>query len=178
MKNTFSLSLSQFQQRAKSGLLSFACAGIAALAASLSPVAAQAQTYMNITMGVPVAPGVYGQISIGNNPMPPIINTAPLVVGPVVQGALPMYLYVSDVEYRNWGRHCRRYQACGRPVYFVRVDERNRWWDGHPPGHDRDRYDRPGERRGWDHDGPGRGHRGDRDDHGPGRGEGRGRGDH
>jgi hypothetical protein len=183
VKNKFSSSLSQFQQHIRTGLVSLSFVGVASLTALLNPSAAQAQSYMNITVGVPVAPGVYGQISVGNNPMPPIINTAPRVVGQPVYGAPPMYLYVSDMEYRNWGRYCRRYQACGRPVYFVRVDERNRWWDGHHDGHGGDRFDRPGERRGWDRDehGRGPGHRGDdRGEHGrgEGRGEGRGRGDH
>lgn len=154
----------------KSGLLALAIG-------ALGGGAAHAQAYVNLTVGGPMAPGVYGQISVGNNPAPPIINTAPVIVGQAVVGAPPMYLYVSSVEYRNWGRYCRRYQACGRPVYFVRVDDRDRWWERrgegpHGPGrgfehHEDHRPDR-GEHRGWDRDdrGPG-GERGDR-------GEGRG----
>lgn len=97
MKNKFSSSLSQFQQHIRTGLVSLSFVGVASLTALLNPSAAQAQSYMNITVGVPVAPGVYGQISVGNNPMPPIINTAPRVVGQPVYGAPPMYLYVSDM---------------------------------------------------------------------------------
>lgn len=135
---------------------------------------AHAQAYVNLTVGAPVAPGVYGQISVGSNPIPPIINTAPVVVGQAVVGAPPMYLYVSNVEYRNWGRYCRRYQACGRPVYFVRVDDRDRWWERHGdgprgPGRGFERHEEHGhghgEHRGWDRDGRGPGGE---------RGEGRG----
>lgn len=149
----------------KSGLLALALG-------TLGVGAAHAQAYVNLTVGGPVAPGVYGQISVGSNPVPPIINVAPVVIGQPVFGAAPMYLYVSNVEYRNWGRYCYRYQACGRPVYFVRVDDRDRWWERRGEGphgpergyerHDEHHRDR-GEHRGWDRDerGPG-GDRGER----------------
>lgn len=99
---------------------------------------ARAQAYVNVTVGGAFAPGVYGQISMGNNPPPPVINAAPVIVGQPVYGAPVMYLYVRPKEYRDWGRYCWRYNACGRPVRFVRVDERNRWWEkhrDHPRGH-------------------------------------------
>jgi len=149
----------------KSGLLALAV-GV------LSAGAAHAQAYVNLTVGGPMAPGVYGQISVGSNPAPPIINAAPVVIGQPVFGAPPMYLYVSAVESRNWGRYCHRYQACGRPVYFVRVDERDRWWERRGEGHGYERHEERdhdrGEHRGWDRDGRGPG--GDRG----GRGEGHG----
>jgi len=93
--------------------------------------AAHAQAYANITVGGAFAPGVFGQISIGNNPPPPVLNVQPIIVGAPVYGAAPMYLHVSQDEYRDWGRHCGRYRACGHPVHFVRVEENNRWWDHH-----------------------------------------------
>ena len=34
----------------------------------------------------------------------------------------PVYLYVPAGQVRRWSRYCDRYDACGRPVYFVRVD--------------------------------------------------------
>lgn len=148
--------------------------GFVALAiGALSVGAAHAQAYVNLTVGGPMAPGVYGQISVGNNPLPPIINTAPVVIGQPVFGAAPMYLYVSTVEYRNWGRYCHRYQACGRPVYFVRVDDRDRWWERRGEGrgyerHEEHGHDR-GEHRGWDREGRGPG--GDRGERGEGRGD-------
>lgn len=175
LKKSMSLVCSINPIRHSKGLRS----GLLALAlGALSAGAAHAQAYVNLTVGGPMAPGVYGQISVGNNPAPPIINTAPVVIGQPVFGAAPMYLYVSTVEYRNWGRYCHRYQACGRPVYFVRVDDRDRWWERrgegpHGPGrgferHEERGHDR-GEHRGWDRDGRGPG--GDRGDRGEGHGE-------
>lgn len=88
----------------------------------------QAQPYVNVTVGGAVAPGVYGEIAIGNNPVPPVINAQPVIMAPAVPAAAPLYLYV-PTEYRaDWGHYCRRYDACGRPVYFVEIDERDRWW--------------------------------------------------
>jgi len=125
---------------------------------------AKAQTYMNMTIGGAFAPGVYGQIAIGDNMPPPLMNMQPVIVGRPVYGAPVMYLHVAPDEYRHWGRYCGRYNACGRPVNFVRVDERNRWW-AHEDGHDNRYYPQPQYRhegRG-DHGDRGDNRRGDRD---------------
>lgn len=90
---------------------------------------AQAQSYANVTVGGAFAPGVYGQVSLGNNPPPPVWNAQPVIYGPALHRAPPMYLHVPQQEYRDWGRHCARYRACGRPVHFVRVEQNNRWWE-------------------------------------------------
>jgi hypothetical protein len=152
-----------------------------ALLSLAAALPASAQPYINVTVGGAFAPGVYGQIAVGNNPLPPLINTVPVVVGPPVYGAGVMYVYVSDLEYREWPRYCGYYGACGRPVYFVRADPREPWWvrrneylrgPGYyrePPrayphrdrDRDHDRRDRDGDR----HEG--------RRDRGPDRGHGR-----
>jgi len=93
--------------------------------------AAQAQSYVNVSVGGAFAPGVYGQISLGNNPPPPVLNVQPMIVGTPVYGAPVMYLHVAPEEYRDWGRYCGRYHACGHPVHFVQVDDRDRWWERH-----------------------------------------------
>ena len=93
--------------------------------------AAHAQAYANVTVGGAFAPGVYGQISIGNNAPPPVMNVQPVIVGAPVYGAAPMYLHVAPEEYREWGRYCGRYHACGHPVHFVRVEQSNPWWTQH-----------------------------------------------
>ncbi len=92
---------------------------------------ARAQAYANLTLGGAFAPGVYGQIAIGNNPPPPVINAQPVIVGRPVHGAPVMYLHVSPKESREWRRYCARYHACGHPVHFVQADPRNRWWEQH-----------------------------------------------
>ena len=102
----------------------------AALALSAAG-AAQAQAYVNVTVGGAFAPGVFGQISIGNNPPPPVVNVQPIIAGPAVYGAPVMYLNVPPEESRDWPRYCNRYRACGHPVHFVRVEDNNRWWEHH-----------------------------------------------
>ena len=90
-----------------------------------------AQSYVNLNVGGALAPGVFGEISIGSAPPPPVLNPAPVVV---VQGGPPRppaYLYVPEAHRRDWAHHCAEYHACDRPVHFVEVNEKNRWWDHH-----------------------------------------------
>lgn len=140
----------------------------AAFAFSTSPAQA-ADAYVNATVGGVFAPGVYGQIQIGNNPPPPVLYRQPVVItrGPAYV-AEPLYLYVPPGHAKDWRKHCGRYNACGRPVYFVRADQNNRWWDGDRRGHNdhkhrkHDRHDK--------HEKHGKHHR---DDHGRGKGHDR-----
>jgi len=75
-----------------------------------------------------VAPGVYGQVVIGNGPPPPVVYAQPTIVqpAPVFLGAPPVepiYLHVPPGHAKNWRKHCHEYHACDRPVYFVRSAE-------------------------------------------------------
>lgn len=72
-------------------------------------------------------PGFYGRIDIGNAPRPELIYTQPIVVHPVPAGVAyrPVYMHVPPGHAEHWGNHCQRYNACGRPVYFVR----DRWYN-------------------------------------------------
>ncbi len=90
---------------------------------------ANAQVYVNATVGGPFVPGVFGQVSFGNVAPPPVMDVQPVVVGRPVYGVAPIYLHVALHEYRDWGRYCRRYQACEQPVLFVRIDQNNPWWE-------------------------------------------------
>ena len=92
----------------------------------------------------------------------------------------PVYLWVPPGHQKNWRKHCGRYDACGRPVYFVqdnwyntvyvpRYQERERGRGG-PSRHD----DRRGDDR-HDHDDDRRGGKPDKGSHGKGQGNGRGR---
>ena len=153
-------------------------AALLALACGLGAGAAQAQdVYLNGTVGASIAPGVYGQINFGSRPPPPVLYAQPMLIqrGPIAQP--PLYLYVPPGHSKNWRRYCGRYNACGQPVYFVQVNERNRWWappHGDPrPDYDRrdDRGDGPRQGRGHDDHGRKKGHgRDDHDDRGPGHG--------
>lgn len=149
------------QRHFSAGRLTLASALLAA--SFLFAGAVQAQPYVNVTVGGQFAPGVFGQVSVGNAAPPPVINPQPIIVGTMIQGAPIMYMHVPEHEQRHWEHFCGRYNACGRPVHFVQVDERNRWWDErnqHDRGHDGRGEDRRDEYR---HDnGEHRGHGRDR----------------
>jgi hypothetical protein len=73
-------------------------------------------------------PGFYGRIDIGNAPPPVLIYPQPVVIQPVrvVQPVAvpvqPIYLHVPPGHAKKWGKHCHKYDACSRPVYFVKDD--------------------------------------------------------
>jgi hypothetical protein len=91
-------------------------------------LAASASSWSAVDVGVGVTirePGVYGRIEIGTNaPPPPVIYRRPVVIAqpPVVVAEPPMYLYVPPGHAKKWRKHCHRYDACGRQVYFVREE--------------------------------------------------------
>ena len=73
-------------------------------------------------------PGFYGRIDIGNFPRPEVIYPAPVVVAHVPVGVHvppPIYVHVPPGHAKHWNKHCHEYNACGRPVYFVK----NRWYN-------------------------------------------------
>lgn len=73
-------------------------------------------------------PGFYGQIDIGNYPKPQIIYPKPVVIVPAHVGIAPpppVYLHVPPGHQKKWKKHCHKYNACDRPVYFVR----NQWYN-------------------------------------------------
>jgi hypothetical protein len=101
-------------------------------------------------------PGFYGRIDIGNAPQPELIYAKPVVVQPVPAGVVyqPVYVRVPPGHEKHWSKHCAKYNACGRPVYFVK----DRWYNekyvpyyhehhakknggkhekGHEPGHEK-----------------------------------------
>lgn len=89
--------------------------------------AAQAQVtvnanpwYNNITVGAPLTQGVYGQIVLGDAAVPPpVYSSRPVIIHRTAVGYDPMYLYVPPGHRKKWSKHCSRYNACNRPVYFV-----------------------------------------------------------
>ena len=109
--------------------------------------------YVNATVEGALSPGVYGRIDIGTAAPPPLIYAKPVLVYPsqvIVQQ--PLYLHVPPGHAKKWSKHCDKYNACGQPVYFVRVN--------------------------GDDDYEGRGGKHKDKDKGDGRGEGRGEGKH
>ena len=105
--------------------LAGACAALLALteAAAAGPATPQ-EGWRNLTTGGPLKPGLYGRIEV-RDARPPVVHAEPVVARPAqATGAQePIYLYVPPGQLRRWAQHCAKWQACERPVYFVRVDD-------------------------------------------------------
>lgn len=130
-----------------------------------------------------MSPGVYGRIDIGNSRPPPLIYAQPIIIQrPAVYVQQPLYLHVPPGHAKKWSKHCYKYDACGRQVYFVRVNGHDEYGRD---SHKRHEYESRGhgkrdKKHGRDDDdGYGRSRGGDDDNsHGKGRGNGkRGRDD-
>jgi hypothetical protein len=106
---------------------------LCAVALASTNVAAR-DPVINISVGGEISPGVYGRVDFGNAPPPPVLYAQP-VQHVVMQ---PLYLHVPPGHAKNWSKHCYRYDACARPVYFVRSSEyepREGKGRGHGRGH-------------------------------------------
>lgn len=70
-------------------------------------------------------PGVYGRIEFGSLPPPPVLYPQPTVIvrQPRPVAVEPIYLHVPPGHAKHWDKHCRKYNACNRPVYFVKSEE-------------------------------------------------------
>ena len=137
----------------------FAAVLLIAAAAVAAPASA-ADVGVSINIG---QPGFYGRIDIGDYPQPRVIYREPVIIERRTVIEEPYYVRVPPGHRKNWRRYCSRYDACGRPVYFVD----NAWYTNVYVPHYRERHDH--------HDDHDRDHGRD-DDHGPGRGKGRGHG--
>lgn len=92
---------------------------------SLSSLTYAADLNVGVTVQGQVKPGVYGRIEIGNQPPPPVVYEQPVVVVRERTRVIrePIYLNVPPGHAKNWRKHCHRYNACNRPVYFVKTEE-------------------------------------------------------
>ncbi|MEO7853616.1 MAG: hypothetical protein ABIR94_15380 [Rubrivivax sp.] len=99
---------------------------------------ALAETNIGVSVGIN-QPGVYGRIDIGNFPQPAVVYRQPVMIAPrplVVVRPQPVYLYVPPGHQKNWAKHCKRYDACAQPVYFVQESwVRERYNEQQHPGH-------------------------------------------
>lgn len=130
------------------------------IAGALMLAAAQASAGVGVSVDIG-QPGFYGRIDIGDT-RPQVIYAEPVIGQRVRVVEEPVYLRVPRGHQRNWKRYCGRYDACGRPAYFVREDWYNRVYvpqyrerHEHWHDHDGDRHDDHGRGHGRGHD---RGH--------------------
>lgn len=135
----------------------------AALLAGISTSALAADVGVSVSIS---QPGVYGRIDIGNVPQPQVIYAEPVVIYRAPVRREPIYLHVPPGHAKNWRKHCRRYDACGVPVYFVEERWYNDVYTPHYQQQERERHR---------HDQDEQGNRDDRDDRGKGHGKGHGK---
>jgi hypothetical protein len=94
-----------------------------ALFAALLTTAASAAMAADVGVSISIGqPGFYGQIDIGNAPRPVLVYPQPVVIQRAVSPVQPVYLHVPPGHAKDWGKHCHKYNACARPVYFVKDD--------------------------------------------------------
>ena len=128
---------------------------------AVMPLAHAQNISVTATITGEIVPGVYGQVVLGNRPPPPLVYARPVVAVPVVVAEPvpmePIYLHVPPGHAKHWRKHCHEYDACNRPVYFVRSAEYEpgyrpeRRHREHAHGHHGDHGDRDDDRRD-DHD--------------------------
>ena len=119
-------------------------AGFLLVSLSLGISGAHAQ-YANVVISGEIKPGVYGRIELGNTPPPPVINAQPVVIVRDKRYTQPVYLHVPPGHAKHWDKHCHKYNACYRPVHFVKSAE-------HEPGyqHDKGKSKGKGKGKSWD----------------------------
>lgn len=103
---------------------------IAALSLALSvlvglPALADDDLGINVMLEGQIAPGLYGRVDVGNDSHPNLYNREPIIYTRNTRYAnyKPVYLHVPPGHAKDWGKHCKHYNACERPVYFIRSEE-------------------------------------------------------
>lgn len=108
---------------------------------------AQAGVHVDVNVGFGM-PGYYGVVPI-QGMQPQLWNASPIIqVGALVAGMPAIYLTVPDHERVHWGKYCGRYDACSRPVYFVKhgwydkhyVKHHDKHWKKHGKGHGKHKH--------------------------------------
>lgn len=80
---------------------------------------------VNVVLETEVAPGVYGRVELGNDSRPDLVYREPrvIVVEEKYRRYKPIYLHVPPGHAKHWDKHCSKYNACNRKVYFVKSAE-------------------------------------------------------
>jgi hypothetical protein len=81
---------------------------------------------VHVILSSDVRPGVYGRVDLGGAPPPPVVYAQPMVIVREPPRPVPVqliYLHVPPGHAKHWSKHCKKYNACGVPVYFVKSEE-------------------------------------------------------
>ena len=84
-------------------------------------------------------PGFYGEIHLGDfYPVPDLVYPEPVIIHrpSAYIGQQPIYLHVPPGHAQLWHRYCYQYNACNRPVYFIRKNWYNNVYIPHYHQHD------------------------------------------
>jgi|SRR5678816_4146075 hypothetical protein len=98
---------------------------LACLLLGLSAAPFAADVVVNVITEAQIAPGVYGRVEIGKGSPPPVVvyPEPRIITTPKTTVPPPIYLHVPPGHAKHWKRHCKKYDACGQPVYFVKSAE-------------------------------------------------------
>lgn len=99
---------------------------VAVFAAVAPTIAFAADPDVRVIMSTDLRSGVYGRVEFGNAPPPPLVYADPVIVAPPpprMAAPAPIYLHVPPGHAKHWDKHCAKYNACNRPVYFVKSEE-------------------------------------------------------
>jgi len=97
---------------------------VAVALAMAAPLAGAADKSAVITGAI--APGIYGRVDMANRAKPPLVYQQPMFIEPPenASGVVePLYLHVPPDHAKNWKKFCEKYEACDKPVYFVKSAE-------------------------------------------------------
>lgn len=92
---------------------------------SLAPFSNADDLGIRVILEKEIAPGVYGRVELGNDAHPDLYYPQPTLIVKDSKYARyrPVYLHVPPGHAKHWDKHCHKYNACGRPVYFIRSAE-------------------------------------------------------
>lgn len=80
---------------------------------------------INVVLEGEIKPGVYGRVELNKNSHPALVYADPhiVVVDEHHHHKDPVYLHVPPGHAKDWAKHCHKYNACSRSVYFVKSEE-------------------------------------------------------
>lgn len=93
---------------------------------ALAPCLSQADDLgISVVVEGEIQPGVYGRVELGKDSHPDLVYREPRLVrvDERYSSHRPVYLHVPPGHAKNWDKHCHKYNACYRKVYFVRSAE-------------------------------------------------------
>lgn len=99
---------------------------VTALALAVLAPGIAAAVEVQVIVHTDVRPGVYGRVDLRGAPPPPLVYERPVLIAQLPRAQPrpePVYLHVPPGHAKDWRKHCRKYDACNRPVYFVMSDE-------------------------------------------------------